>query len=213
MPVVTVRSRPNGLPIATTGSPTSTLTESPSVERLAGPSCRRSPSAARRRCWRRCRRASRRRSCRRRSRPRSCVAPSTTCALVRMWPSLSITKPEPVASPRCAWGRPNGDWLCWIDLGADEHDARAVALVDLVDGQAARRSSAFADRLDDGALDDGRLRPRRPSRPRRRSAPTISTTRPPSSAGDERVACGRCGGAHADGRVPYDRLGVARRQD
>ena len=30
MPVVTVRSRPNGLPIATTGSPTSTCVESAS---------------------------------------------------------------------------------------------------------------------------------------------------------------------------------------
>ena len=31
MPVVTVRSSPNGLPIATTGSPTSTFAESPSA--------------------------------------------------------------------------------------------------------------------------------------------------------------------------------------
>ena len=27
------------------------------------------------------------------------LAPSTTCALVRMWPAWSMTKPEPVAVP------------------------------------------------------------------------------------------------------------------
>ena len=35
MPAVTVRSSPNGLPIATTGSPTWTLDESPSVQRVS----------------------------------------------------------------------------------------------------------------------------------------------------------------------------------
>ena len=32
-------------------------------------------------------------------------APSITCALVRMSPLLSTTKPEPVACPRCSWGK------------------------------------------------------------------------------------------------------------
>ena len=34
-------------------------------------------------------------------------APSTTCALVRIVPSLLTTKPEPVAEP--SWGVPKGD--------------------------------------------------------------------------------------------------------
>ena len=54
-----------------------------------------------------------------------------------MWPSLSITKPEPVAVPRWLLGHAERRVGLLGDLGADEDDARAVALVDLVDGQAA----------------------------------------------------------------------------
>ena len=96
MPVVTVRSSPNGLPIATTASPTSSFEESP---RLSGfrtfllaftfssatsvlaslPSSLAStlllsPKAT-----------------------SILLAPSTTCAFVSTCPCSSITKPDPVA--------------------------------------------------------------------------------------------------------------------
>ena len=95
-PVVSVRSSPNGLPIATVGSPTCTDAESPSSS-----GCRSSPSgstveqrevgvlvAGRPRAPARVRWSE--------NVTRMSVAPATTCALVSRWPSRSITKPEPV---------------------------------------------------------------------------------------------------------------------
>ena len=96
MPAVTVLSRPKGLPIATTESPTSTVDSSANesgVSSEAGTStsitarsvdgsvptsvaATSSPSA---------------------KRTLRELAPSTTCAFVTMCPSSSRTKPEPVA--------------------------------------------------------------------------------------------------------------------
>jgi hypothetical protein len=112
-PVVSVRSRPNGLPIAIVGSPTCTSLAEPSVS-----GCRSRPSGSTFNSARSLEL----------SRPtilavtlflsENCTvtltAPSTTCALVRMSPSLSMTNPEPVASPRCSVGnRSNGDCERW----------------------------------------------------------------------------------------------------
>ena len=67
------------------------------------------------------------------------VAPSTTCALVMIVPSLSTTKPEPVAVPPWS-GQPEGGLLARADaLGADEDHAAALVLVDVGDGAARRR--------------------------------------------------------------------------
>src|SRR5919202_3760640 len=96
MPVVTVSSRPNGLPIATTPSPTSTVLESANV---SGCSAERGASTLMTA------------TSVDGSVPTTFalavlpsenvtvieVAPSTTCWLVTMWPSPSITKPEPSA--------------------------------------------------------------------------------------------------------------------
>ena len=94
MPDVIVRSRPNGLPIATTGSPTSTEVDVPSASgrRASADSVTFSsavsvesslPTTV---AWTR---SSFEKD------TNTGPAPSTTWALVRMWPSLSITKPEP----------------------------------------------------------------------------------------------------------------------
>ncbi len=115
-PVVSVRSRPKGLPIAIVGSPTWTSLEEPS-----GSALRLSPSGST---------LSSARSVDG-SLPtilaltvflsanwtvtESGVAPSITWLLVRMSPLASMTKPEPVASLRCA--PPNGSngfWVCWV---------------------------------------------------------------------------------------------------
>jgi hypothetical protein len=100
-PVVSVRSSPNGLPIATVGSPTSTVSESPSWSGFNS-----SPLGSTR---------SRARSvsgslpsgiaatvCESENFTWIDVAAATTCALVRIRPSSSSTKPEPVASLACA---------------------------------------------------------------------------------------------------------------
>ena len=103
MPLVIVPSRPNGLPIATTPSPTSTSSESPrrsgsrndagastlitarSVERSVPTSSalRVEPSEKRTVIE---------------------LEPLTTCSFVTMWPCSSSTKPEPCA--------------CWPPLNA-----------------------------------------------------------------------------------------------
>ena len=108
MPVVTVRLYPNGLPIATTGSPTSASDESPRdrVER-ASTSEGSTLSAARSVDG-----STALTSASISSPPSSKLtvtdsAPSTTWAFVRIVPSLSTTKPEPVAVP---WLGPNSDW-------------------------------------------------------------------------------------------------------
>ena len=96
MPVVTVRSRPNGLPIATTASPTSTCVESASVSGVRASGLASTLSRA---------------TSVDGSLPTSVafsvssfenrtsieVAPSMTWKFVTTWPSLSSTKPEPSA--------------------------------------------------------------------------------------------------------------------
>ena len=107
MPVVTVRSRPNGLPIATTGSPTSTwssrraraasahralastLSSATSVDGSLPTSVAFSVSSFEKRTSIE-------------------VAPSMTWKFVTMWPSLSSTKPEPSAWEDC-WNWPSDD--------------------------------------------------------------------------------------------------------
>ena len=144
--MVSVRSRPNGLPIAIAGSPTCTPLEDPS-----GSGCSCWPAGvdlqhARGRWTRRCRATlrGRRSACSANCTVIFC-APSTTWALVRIVPLSSITKPEPVACPRCSWGMPksNGEVLCdcWTIVGADEDDAGRVALVDVARGQALVRGA------------------------------------------------------------------------
>ena len=132
MPLVTVRSRPNGLPIATTGSPTWTFDELPERQRV---------QLARRRVDLEQRHVGGRvgaddlgaRSSVSESPSLTSIlfAPSTTWLLVRMWPSLSITKPEPVAVPPPPdSASPNGlsgdEVLLAGSVGLDEGDARPV---------------------------------------------------------------------------------------
>jgi hypothetical protein len=106
IPEVIVLSNPNGLPIAATGSPTCTLDVPPSVSgcsvTLLGSTCStaRSLELSTPATWAGT------------SLPLppkrtvTLLAPSTTCALVRMSPRVSTTKPDPVAVP-CS--RPNGE--------------------------------------------------------------------------------------------------------
>ncbi len=107
MPVVTVRVKPNGLPIAITGSPTWAVSELPRGSgrslALSGLtlSTARSLEGSRPLTW------AGTKSPFSPKRTRTSEAPSTTWALVRIVPSLSTTKPEPVAVPCC--GSPNGE--------------------------------------------------------------------------------------------------------
>src|SRR6478736_5667898 len=108
IPLVTVSSRPNGLPIATTPCPTATASELPSVR-----GCRTELGASS---------FSTARSVEA-SLPTSVAlyvapfhiftemdcAPSTTCSFVITWPLSSRTKPEPSACWLCDW--PN--WSDW----------------------------------------------------------------------------------------------------
>jgi hypothetical protein len=57
------------------------------------------------------------------SRTVTSVAPSTTCALVAIVPSLSITKPDPVDVPCCSCGMPKSNgldvrWTIWAVMNA-----------------------------------------------------------------------------------------------
>ena len=114
MPVVTVPCSPNGLPMATTPWPT----RSPSLEspRLSGCSFDASTSTL---ITARSEDVSEPTSFASACEPslkRTVMelAPSTTCALVTMWPSASSTKPDP--SPETPWpppgapGAPNSPW-------------------------------------------------------------------------------------------------------
>ena len=110
-PVVSVRSSPKGLPIATVGSPTLHVEESPSASGCrAGPfgltaSTARSVSGSLPMTRAETVRWSE-------NDTRTSVEAATTCALVRMWPFSSSTKPEPVATFSCWRGKTsNGDWL------------------------------------------------------------------------------------------------------
>ena len=89
-----MRSRPNGLPIATTGSPTETEVDEPSASgRSASDDSVTFSSAVSVESSLPTTLAWTRSSFE--NETNTGPAPSTTCALVRMWPSLSITKPEP----------------------------------------------------------------------------------------------------------------------
>ena len=146
MPVVTVRSSPNGLPIATTGSPTSTFDESASVSGVSASGLASTLSRAMSVDG---------------SLPTSVafrvssfenrtsieVAPSMTWKFVAMCPCLSSTKPDPSAVARLlelARDRGRGG-----DRGRDLHDAGAAALVDLVHRE---RATARGRRRAPGAL-------------------------------------------------------------
>src|ERR671925_1235339 len=107
MPAVTVSSSPNGLPIATTGSPTSTLLESASDN-----GCSREDGAST---------LSTARSVEGsvptmfalyvapfQNLTETESAPATTCSFVTMWPSLSYTNPDPC--PCCERGWNPFDW-------------------------------------------------------------------------------------------------------
>ena len=113
-PVVSVRSRLKGLPIASTGSPTLAEVELPSVS-----GCSVRPSG-RMRSTARSLEGSLPTTFASTVLPRerltvTLTAFSTTCQLVRIVPSESTTMPEPVACPRCCASpppkRPNGDSL------------------------------------------------------------------------------------------------------
>ena len=101
IPAVTVRSRPNGLPIATTGSPTFTCEESPSGigwSSFAGAltlSTAMSVDSSLPTTWA----GIGDETSLRPSVTSTFEAPLTTWALVRMCPAWSITKPVPVAVP------------------------------------------------------------------------------------------------------------------
>ena len=122
-PVVSVRSSPNGLPIATAGSPTCTSEESPSSSGCSsGPRAR--PPAARGRCRRPCRPRAPSTVRWSENATRTSVEEATTCALVRMWPLSSSTKPEPVETFSCWRGKiSNGDCARRDRARADEHHA------------------------------------------------------------------------------------------
>ena len=113
MPLVTVSSSPNGLPIATTPSPTATSLESPSDSGLStelGASTFTTATSVEA------------------SVPTTVawyvdpfqkrteidVAPPTTCSFVTTWPSASYTKPEPCAF--CDWEPPNGVEPACVEL-------------------------------------------------------------------------------------------------
>ena len=111
-PVVSVRSNPNGLPIATVGSPTRTAEESPSSSGWSILPFGLTASTARSVSgslpitravtvrWSE-------------NDTRTSVEEATTCALVRMWPLSSSTKPEPVETFSCWRGKTsNGDCVC-----------------------------------------------------------------------------------------------------
>ena len=184
-PVVSVRSRPNGLPIAIVGSPTWTSLESPSV---SGVSLRPLGSTF--------------------SSARSVEEslPTTLASTVFLSSNWTVTlrapvdhvgvgedvavacrstKPEPVASPCCSWGkRSNGDWTALDDLRPDVHDAGRVALVDVAPAVRPLPPVAIAGAGDRGLLDDrGRLAGPPPMPTTSRAA---ATTPPPSSTARER---------------------------
>ena len=145
MPLVTVRSWPNGLPIATTGAPTCRSLDEPSgmtVSAEAGTSTLRTATSVAL------------------STPTTLActfslleketeigpfAPSTTCALVRMWPSLSMTKPEP-RPPECSTRTTPAPsclyiWAMLIWPSVEAGATTALELLALLDGCATSRTT------------------------------------------------------------------------
>ena len=158
-PVVSVRSRPNGLPIATVGSPTCRPLDVPSCS-----GCRSTPlgsifSSARSVDLSTPSDLAPRGVAPSPKRTLTFVAPSTTCALVAIVPSLSRTKPGAGrdallllrdAEVERAAGR------ALHDLGGDVRDAGRVALVDVARGQDAAGVLARVRGGERRLLDDGR---------------------------------------------------------
>ena len=112
MPLVTVPSSPNGLPIATTRSPISSDSDEPSSTGVTPLGMLSSSSTA----------TSDDASAPTTLAPTSSplgnrtvtlVALSTTCWFVSTWPSSSITKPLPVAPPPPCPGR-SGEPCVWV---------------------------------------------------------------------------------------------------
>ena len=98
MPLVTVPSSPNGLPMAITGSPGRRFSDAPSSSGCSSASAGSTLSSARSTDGSA---PSSRASIGSPSSPkrtRYSLAPSTTWSLVMMWPSSSITKPDPEAA-------------------------------------------------------------------------------------------------------------------
>ena len=154
IPRVIVCSRPIGLPMATTSSPTLTADESPS--RAAGSAAALSTRSSAT--------SSTESSPRMRAGvllPESRVtdseaAPSTTCALVRIWPSFSMITPEPtiVSKRRCGFALLI--FIAWIETTAGETRSKTTASGSAHDCAAAtvgRRSvasSASPSRIEPG---------------------------------------------------------------
>ena len=143
-PVVSVLAAPVGLPSATVGSPTCTRVRVAQRQRLAGRAPRVDLRAARGRC------TSSVPSARARTvRPSASVtlmsvAARITCALVRIRPPSSNTKPAPVVSPSAA-GRPGRSPSGRRHRArAHEHDARAPRGGRV--GRARARSRRLAER-------------------------------------------------------------------
>ena len=113
---------------------------------------------------------------RRRAGRRRVFAPSTTWALVRMCPSLSIRKPEPVASLCCCCGRPKTDCVFCTICERMKATPCAVALVDVVDGEALARVRWPGVR----ARPAQSRRPRTSRRPCRRPRPGSGSGRRPA---------------------------------
>jgi hypothetical protein len=111
-PVVSVRSRPNGLPIATVGSPTSTSRLLPRASGRSPSPSGSTLSTARslETSWPRTR-AVTVRSSENRTLTRSAFW--MTWAFVRMLPSRSSTKPVPVDSPRWSGATSKIVGCCW----------------------------------------------------------------------------------------------------
>ena len=152
-PVVSVRSRPNGLPIAIVGSPTCTSCESPSASGLrSGPSGSTLSSA---------------RSVEA-SRPTTfavdglLVAEAGRVTFVGARDDVGVGEDvavlvdheaRAVASPCCCCGHEveRATACCWTTCGADEDDAGRVALVDVAGGEAAPSVVGGASGRDSGA--------------------------------------------------------------
>ncbi len=96
IPAVAVRSSPNGLPIATTGSPTSTRSESPSWSGFSAPAVASTRSTARS-VDASVPTISAATESRFEKLTRIASAPSMTWKFVTMFPALSTTKPDPSA--------------------------------------------------------------------------------------------------------------------
>ena len=125
IPRVIVWSRPMGLPMATTSSPTLMPDESPSLAVGSGPDDSTRSSARSSTGSRPMTRAVT-------LVPLSSVtdreaAPSTTWALVRIWPSLSMMTPEPTIVSNRRWGLALLILVAWIETTAGDTRSNSTA--------------------------------------------------------------------------------------